>query len=46
MNLFISPPMTRFKISKADLLWQIKYFEEQLLLPNVEFIYGYGKIDK
>mgnify|MGYP003671779050 FL=1 len=46
MNLFISPPITRFKISKADLLWQIKYFEEQLSLPKVDFIYGYGKIDR
>ena len=46
MNLFISPPMTRFRIDKDDLVWQIKYFEEQLSLPKVNFSYGYGHIDK
>lgn len=45
MNLYVSPPLTRFRVDKDDLLWQIQYFEEQLTLPKVEFIYGYGVID-
>jgi|TARA_R110002110_G_scaffold158538_2_gene355882 hypothetical protein len=46
MNLFLSPPLTRFRVDKADLFWQIKYFEEELSLPHVDFIYGYGNIKR
>ena len=34
------------RIDKDDLVWQIKYFEEQLSLPKLDFIYGYGYIDR
>ena len=46
MNLYISPPLTRFRIDKEDLFWQIKYFEDQLSLPKIDFIYGYGLVDR
>ena len=44
MNLFISPPLTKFRIDKEDLFWQIKYFEDRLNLPDLDFIYGYGQL--
>ena len=45
MNLFISPTLHRSaRMDKGDLIYQIQYFEEQLELPTLDFIYGYGQV--
>ena len=43
MNIFITPGTIK-KYNKQDLIYQIKYFEEKLNLPTLEFIYGYGRL--
>lgn len=46
VDVYISPPLSRMRIDKEDIIWQMKYFEERFTLPDVTFSYGYGRLQE